>query len=334
MFSAYIEGMLAEYASNPAQNWKPKNCAIYLIVSLAPKQSSGGVASSDLVNVEQFFTTQIVPELRNYDLNTQAILKADALKFLTTFRRQIPKHMMLELLPQVMAFLVTESNVVHSYAASCIEKLLVLRDDKQPRYLPSDVLPFAQPLLTNLFSALKFPDSQENAYVMKCIMRVLSMADIGDLSKAVLKELTRILAEVCKNPTNPSFNHYLFESVAALLRKGCSKHPEYISEYETLLFPVVDTVLQLDVVEFAPYVFQILALLVESRGLPLPSPYLSILPPLLTPDLWRRTANVPALVRLLQAYLQKAPQEINQGNYVSNCTCIKFCIIVRCFVFW
>lgn len=59
-----------------------------------------------------------------------------------------------------------------------------------------------------------------------------------------------------------------------------------------------------------PYVFQILSQLVELRPAPLPAIYMNLFSPLLTPLLWERSANVPALVRLLQAYLHKAPQEI------------------------
>ncbi|KAG6546655.1 hypothetical protein Mapa_011844 [Marchantia paleacea] len=315
MFSAYIQEMLREYAVNPAQNWKGKDCAVYLVVSLAPRQAGGGSVGSDLVNIEQFFTTQIVPELQSADVNSLPLLKADALKFMTTFRSQVPKAVALQLL---IRFLVAESNVVHSYAASCIEKMLAMKDGKQPRYSGAELDPYLEQLLTNLFAALKLPESQENAYVMKCIMRVVSMADLRQFTSLCLAELAKILGEVCKNPTNPSFNHYLFEAVAALVRKACGRDSEQVATFETLLFPVVQIVLEQDVTEFAPYVFQILAQLIESRRPPLPSVYIGMFPPLLTPTLWQRSANVPALVRLLQAYLQNAPQEFNQASQLNT----------------
>ncbi|CAM6025473.1 unnamed protein product [Sphagnum balticum] len=314
MFSGYLQNMIQEYAANPAQNWKAKDCALYLIVTLAPRQASLGATGTDLVNIEQFFDSQIVPELRVQDVNSNAILKADALKFFTTFRSQIRKQLTLELMPQLIGFLVAESNVVHSYAALCIEKLLALKDGKQLRYTAADLTPFLQPLLTNLFSALKLPESQENSYIMRCIMRVLSIADAGPFAPQCLAELTGILAEVCKNPSNPSFNHYLFEAVAALVKKACERDPQQVTVFENMLLPVFQSVLEQDVTEFAPYVFQIMAQLIESRMPPLPPNYIAFFPPLLTPILWQRQANVPGLVRLLQAYLQKAPQEINQGN--------------------
>ena len=56
--------------------------------------------------------------------SSQAILQADALKFVTIFRSQLPKASLLAIFPQLVALLKSESNVVHSYAAILIERLL------------------------------------------------------------------------------------------------------------------------------------------------------------------------------------------------------------------
>jgi exportin-2 (importin alpha re-exporter) len=39
-------------------------------------------------------------------------------------------------------------------------------------------------------------------------------------------------------------------------------------------------------------------------------PYMAVFPPLLNPMFWERPGNVPALTRLLVAYLAKAGQEL------------------------
>ena len=44
---------------------------------------------------------------------------------------------------------------------------------------------------------------------------------------------------------------------------------------------------------------------------------MALFPPLLSPVLWERSGNVPALVRLLQAYLQKAHSAIVTGNHLA-----------------
>ncbi len=66
---------------------------------------------------------QVVPELQQGP-GKQAILQADALKFVTIFRAQLPKTALLEIFPLVVALLKSDSNVVHSYAAILIERLL------------------------------------------------------------------------------------------------------------------------------------------------------------------------------------------------------------------
>jgi exportin-2 (importin alpha re-exporter) len=76
----------------------------------------------------------------------------------------------------------------------------------------------------------------------------------------------------------------------------------------------------MEIVEFTPYVFQVLAQLLEYRpaGAGLGDAYTMLFPPLLTPGLWERKGNVPALVRLVQAYLKKAaPELVEQGRLVA-----------------
>ena len=73
MFSAYVQGMMERYAVNPLQNWKEKDCVLYLHTTLAPKQPLGAAIGSALV-------------VQSEDINAQPVFKADAIKFVTTFR--------------------------------------------------------------------------------------------------------------------------------------------------------------------------------------------------------------------------------------------------------
>lgn len=315
-----IQNRLALFAANPAANWKEKDCSIYLVVSLGTKRAGGNSVSTDLVNVENFFVSFIVPELQSQDVNGFPLLKAGALKFFTVFRNQIPKHVALALVPHVIRFLGSESNVVHSYASTCIEKLLLVKDETGlARYTSADITPYLLVLMTNLFNALKFPESEENPYVMKCIMRVLGVADISpEVAWPCITGLTSVLGEVCKNPKNPTFNHYLFEAVAVLVKRACERDPTLVSDFEKSLSPSLQMILVNDVSEFFPYAFQLLAQLVELTRPPIPASYMQIFELLLSPEPWKKHANVPALVRLLQAFLQKATHELNGEGKLSK----------------
>ncbi|XP_057454837.1 exportin-2 [Lotus japonicus] len=323
--SAQIQSLLSSFNANPVANWKDKDCAIYLVVSLATKKAGTSYVSTELVDVPSFFEAVIVPELviapeQQRDVNKHPMLKAGALKFFTMFRTQISKHVALKFFPNLVNFLAAESNVVHSYAASCIEKLLLVKDEGgRARYTSADINPFFEMLMINLFGTFKLPESEENQYVMKCIMRVLGVADITvDVARFCIEGLASLLSEVCKNPKNPIFNHYLFESVAILVRRACERDSSLVSVFETSLFPRLQIILSNDVTEFFPYTFQLLAQLVELNRPPIPPLYMQIFEILLSPESWKRASNVPALVRLLQAFLQKAPNQICQGDRLTK----------------
>jgi exportin-2 (importin alpha re-exporter) len=55
------------------------------------------------------------------------ILRADALKYLTTFRSLISKADAIAVFPHVVRALNSDSNVVHSYAAIAVERLLSMK---------------------------------------------------------------------------------------------------------------------------------------------------------------------------------------------------------------
>jgi exportin-2 (importin alpha re-exporter) len=178
----------------------------------------------------------------------------------------------------------------------------------------ADLKPFLNNLFMGLFSIMDNVQLNENEYVMKCIMRALNVAkdELMDVVQVVLEKLTTALAKVAKNPKNPQYNHFLFESIAVLIRSVCTKDSAYTTAFEQFLFPPFQTVLQMEVVEFTPYVFQLLAQILEFRpeGAGLGEAYTSLFPPLLTPTLWERKGNVPALSRLLTAYLNKGPNDL------------------------
>ncbi|KVH89008.1 Armadillo-like helical [Cynara cardunculus var. scolymus] len=318
--SSQIHNCLALFAENPAANWKYKDCAIYLVVSLATKKAAGASISTDLVDVESFFRSVIVPELQGQDVNAFPMLKAGALKFFTMFRVLIPKPVSMALLGDVVRFLSSDANVVHSYAASCIEKLLLVKDNGvQARYTSMDIGPILPMLMTNLFGALEKPESEENQYIMRCIMRVLQIADISpEVASPCVTGLTSVLNRVCENPKNPVFNHCLFEAVATLVRRACEKNPSLVPAFETCLLPSLQMILAKEVTEFFPYAFQLLAQLVDLNKPPVPAHYMQIFDILLRPDLWKKSANVPALVRLLQSFLQQAPNELNREGRLSH----------------
>jgi exportin-2 (importin alpha re-exporter) len=128
----------------------------------------------------------------------------------------------------------------------------------------------------------------------------------------LISQLTSILLVVARNPSKPHFNHYLFESLSLVVRYVCKQNPQAVSDFEVALFPIFQQILQQDVAEFIPYVFQIFALCLDFNPNGISEAYMSLFPFLLAPVLWDKPGNIHPLVRLLRSYITKGSQQIVQ----------------------
>ena len=121
-----------------------------------------------------------MPELQSAAA-AHPILTADAIKFATTFRNQLPKESYAVIIGALAPYLANTacSAVTVSYIAHCIERLLTVRDraadgSRTARLTKEDIAQWLSGLLTGLFTALDREDMAENEYVMKAVMRLIS----------------------------------------------------------------------------------------------------------------------------------------------------------------
>lgn len=168
-------------------------------------------------------------------------------------------------------------------------------------------------------------------------MRVIITArqSLTPVHEAVLTRLVNILGEISKNPSNPKFNQYCFESVSALIRFVCEGSPAALPKFEQAIFGPAQVILAQDVAgkltgslcicrraheaEFIPYIFQILAQLLELHSTDkLPQEYQALLQPLLSAQLWEQRGNVPALTRIWKALLVRGGPIIAAGGQVQG----------------
>ncbi|XP_017134176.1 exportin-2 [Drosophila elegans] len=318
IFGQYLEILLTKYKENPTANWRSKDTAIYLVTSWASRggtQKHGITQTSELVPLPEFCAQQIIPELERPNINEIPVLKAAAIKYVMVFRSILGPQVLANCLPQLIRHLPAESPVVHSYAACSVEKILTMRDASNAIVFGPQVLgPHATQLISGLFATLSLPGSGENEYVMKAIMRSFSVLQSASMPfmGVALPQLTEILTQVAKNPSRPHFNHYLFETLALSIKIVCQADASAVSSFEEALFPVFQGILQQDIVEFMPYVFQMLSVLLEVRegSGSIPEPYWALFPCLLSPALWDRTGNVTPLIRLISAFIKQGSAQI------------------------
>ena len=183
IFGKHVVELLGQHAASPATAWQAKDAAVYIVTSLAVKTSTareGTTSTNELVNIVDFFQTNILPELQSAAA-AHPILTADAIKFATTFRNQLPKESYAVIIGALAPYLANTacSAVTVSYIAHCIERLLTVRDraadgSRTARLTKEDIAQWLSGLLTGLFTALDREDMAENEYVMKAVMRLIS----------------------------------------------------------------------------------------------------------------------------------------------------------------
>lgn len=150
-------------------------------------------------------------------------------------------------------------------------------------------------------------------------MRVIITArqELAPAYEAILNRLVNILGQISKNPSNPRFSQYCFESVSALIRFVCEASPAALPTFEKALFGPAEVILAQDITEFIPYIFQILAQLLELHApTDLPNEYQALLGPLLSAQLWEQRGNVPALARLWKALLMRGASMVVANGQV------------------
>lgn len=305
-----------QFLTMTQDDWRNKDTAIYLFSSLATKGSvtNIGVTSTNvLVDVVKFFTDNIANDL--VSPSTHPILQVDAIKYILVFRNQLTKEQLITTIPLLISHLNGQSNpVVFTYSAITIEKLLSMTNfsqDHTPVFNKHDIEPYINDLLSNLFNLILINNSSpeklaENEFLIKGIMRILSTAEDSLTTRLpIIEQLLLILRVTAKNPSNPKFSHYVFESLGLLIKFGLSNIKDYIE----LIIPALLEILGEDVQEFVPYTFQILAFLLENypRSNGLPETYRNLIPPLLSTSVWAFRGNIPGITRLLIAILEHDP---------------------------
>lgn len=317
VFGQYVQSMLATYGEKPNECWRNKVAAIYLVTTLSAKGHTarhGATQINELVNITEFYQNHILPELQNQDVNRLPVLKAEAIKYVISFRSALPFDAVKLCIPDLARLITAQSPVVHTYAAAAIDKVFLLKLNNQPMVQKNDVSPSAAVLYANLLGALTIQGSEQNEYVMKAMMRVTSIIE-GDLMQhagLVVPQLVVKLQQVAKNPTKPHYVHYLFETLSLVIKTVCNSVDGAVGEFDRNLFPVFQEILQNEIDSLIPYIFQIISLLLERQKAEVPEAYLSLLPFLVMPVLWERPGYVVPMVRLLQAYIEKAHGQIVQ----------------------
>ncbi|KAF9036301.1 CAS/CSE protein [Panaeolus papilionaceus] len=324
----WINTNLSEYNSNKAENWKAKDSAVFLLTAVATRGSTiqhGVTSTNSLVDVVKFFSDHVFEDLQAAAGTVHPILQVDAIRFLLTFRNQLTKPQLLSVLPLLAHHLRAENYVTFTYAAITIDRILAIKQNGQLLFAQADIHESAPALINELLSKIESATTPEkvaeNDHLMKCVMRIIVTARqtlIPGFDRT-LSRLVNILGVISKNPSNPQFDQYIFESISALMKFVTAGNNAALPTFEAALFGPFTIILQQDIDQYIPYVFQVLAQMLEfHRGGTVPQDYRNMLPFLLTPAGWQQKGSIPGLVRLLKAFLSQDSDAMFAAGQVAS----------------
>ncbi|KKF93943.1 Importin alpha re-exporter [Ceratocystis fimbriata CBS 114723] len=324
-FEDLVTGVVSRYINHYLEqgktDWKAKDTAIYLFISIASQgavTASHGIKSvNSKVNVVDFFQQHIAQDLVSE--GGEPIAKVDAIKYLYTFRSQLSKEQWKGAFPPLIKCIGSSNYIIYTYAAIAVERLLFLTDNEGQHVLTrDDIEAFSSDLLDHLFKLIEHdpspPKLQENEFLMRCVMRILIVLQDKHIPvlPMVLNHLVGIMQIMKQNPSNPRFYYYSFEALGALVRYGAATQSQLLNEK---LWAPINEVFVEDVAEFVPYVLQILAQLLESSPAnSISDNYRMLIDPILNQSMWEVRGNVPALARLLTALIPRVSKDLLTGD--------------------
>lgn len=336
IFSSFVQEML-----QPQADWRKRDTALYVVTALSWKSGTlagGATETSSLIDVVEFFNNFVMPELTVCGANPKQlstpIFTADLMKFVISFRNQIPKESSCKVIMICGNLLEAKEPVVKTYAAACIERILTVKDKvsqttgngtgtgsvalrRVGRISKVDLEPVLPSFLPLVISALK-TSTRADEYMMRLVLRFCSVVQelIAPYVETLLSTLVEIFAAVTANPANPLFNHYLFEAMSALIRFNANDRT--IGAFEAALVSPLCNVLVNDITEFAPYVFQVMSQLMTMHKDVLPVTYSNLMDPILVPVMWDKRGYIPSMVLYIETYIRKAPKEALSGNLLEK----------------
>ena len=125
----YVNNLLTDYQQNRDKEWIKKTTVLNLIITASISQYTyRNGAEQILIPFEMlgnYLETLVLPELQEAKIDKLPMLKSTCIKFIYMFRNQIPDQFVPVFVDKVADFLKSEQQVNQSYAAACIEKLLI-----------------------------------------------------------------------------------------------------------------------------------------------------------------------------------------------------------------
>jgi exportin-2 (importin alpha re-exporter) len=248
--------VLSNFNSSPKTNWKQMDALVLLLSGVFPtlytsRNGATSVATTQ-EHIVELYHNLISPQLADQRF---PVLKSSCLKFIYVYRNQFPKEMLLEIMGKVIVFLGSDSLLLASYAAATLERMLMIKNDRELLFTKDFIAGVLKQLLQNIAEALQ--KHGRNTYIMNVFFRVMWISQDLFASFAIpaCDIFINYIKQVITDPqdSEPHFNWLLFECIALSMKWA---GPSVIQMQEKLE-PYMALIIQKSHPDLLPYAFQI-----------------------------------------------------------------------------
>ncbi|KAN0129949.1 Cse1 domain containing protein [Lactarius tabidus] len=220
--------------------WKNKDAAVYLFEAVATCSGTLAQCMTAMnlnVNIVQF-SDNIFGDLQAAAGGAvHPALQVDAIRYLYTFRYQFTKEHLVSVLPLLLNRLGSQEVVVYTRAAVALDCILSMRAGGSTTLTLSsaDVQPFVSRPLNVLLA--KIGGVQRIPSVARVIITA-KQALVGEhvTASPFCGGSSTSSRKAAPNPSNPSFDQYIFESIFAHIRFNRAAVPDSIAVFDSALF--------------------------------------------------------------------------------------------------
>eukprot|EP00915_Cephaloidophora_sp_WS-2016_P008658 GHVH01012075.1.p1 GENE.GHVH01012075.1~~GHVH01012075.1.p1 ORF type:complete len:1000 (-),score=159.25 GHVH01012075.1:317-3316(-) len=270
--------------------------AVNLVMAVAIKVSQrerGVILTSSLVNITSFQSEHIYPILTDQKANGPLAL-VSALKFLYTFRNQMSNTVLVDAVKLVSSLLATSEDcaprscIIKTYASICLEKLLNARnmtktefavtfsgayrlDPNNPDMKQSSVKEYAGSVLKYLLPVITenkeaIVDNEHYAKLLEVLVLFIGL----DIDSATLvltvDSAMAVIQRVSMRPINSTFNHHMFEVLAAAIDLAGRLNIDILVSIEEKHLRTLSELAKLPDHDFLAYIYQLMAVFIEARS--------------------------------------------------------------------
>lgn len=261
--SAYSQ----EYYKDPVENWNKQILVINFVIASTVENYTFHRGATK-VNIDQstlnkYFEDIVVPEIDMDKANAFPILTSQCIKFIIIFRNMIPKDWLADIVKKLSSFLTNESIVIRTYSACAIEKLLSMKElGTTTNIFTREAI---SPLLVDLLKQLNILISESdglNSYALLSLFRLVSISkeDFIPYASSFAEAIGTFVDKTISDKATTAYSIYiLFETIGYILKWLAFTDKRTITEYEKILLPKLNKILEEDRSDITIYIFQIYA---------------------------------------------------------------------------